>query len=130
MDSQNPVIAVIDDNPVNRLLARRALEDVAEIVEYATMSGFLQSLQDFEPDMAFVDLMMPGENIPEMLAGLAQTRTPLMRRIIVLTADPRVPAALTLRSMDIIGVFERPFLRTDFLSLMQGALDRPANPSV
>tara|TARA_R110000868_G_scaffold2321_2_gene17208 strand:+ start:8626 stop:9000 length:375 start_codon:yes stop_codon:yes gene_type:complete len=118
------VVAVIDDNPVNRLLVRRALEGVAEISEFASMAYFLDAVDDVAPDMAFLDLMMPGEDIPALLATLAESKAELVARIIVLTADPRLPEADAAAASGIIGVVERPFLKADFIALLNMTQDR------
>ena len=53
-------ILIADDNPVNTLIARRALESAGFSVKVATTGREAVDLSDsFEPDLVFMDLRMP-----------------------------------------------------------------------
>jgi len=69
-------IAVVEDNPDNRLLVRVILDSLYELTEYETGSSALEGLQSDPPDLVLLDV-----SLPEM------DGTEVLRRI---RADPRL----------------------------------------
>ena len=65
-----PVIAVVEDNPDNRLLARTILEDHAEIQEYESGPEALAGMRQFAPDAVLLDISLPGMDGVAVLAAL------------------------------------------------------------
>ena len=60
-------IAVVEDNPDNRLLVQAILEDVYDLVEYETGTEALQGFQEEVPDLVLLDISLPGMDGSEVL---------------------------------------------------------------
>jgi CheY-like chemotaxis protein len=69
-------IAVVEDNPDNRLLVRVILDSLYQITEYETGASALEGLPNDKPDLLLLDV-----SLPEM------DGTEVLRRI---RADPRL----------------------------------------
>ncbi|MBI4370166.1 MAG: MASE1 domain-containing protein [Elusimicrobia bacterium] len=65
-------IAVIEDNPDNRLLARSMLEGKYEIDEYENGPRALESLGDHPPHLILLDVSLPGMDGPEVLRRIRE----------------------------------------------------------
>ena len=79
-------IAVVEDNPDNRLLVRVILESLYEVVEYETGYTALEGLPKEKPDLVLLDISLPepdgGEVLRRMRADAALRQLP----VIALTA--------------------------------------------
>ena len=60
-------IAVVEDNPDNRLLVRVILESLYEVVEYETGVAALDGLPKEKPDMILLDISLPEMDGTEVL---------------------------------------------------------------
>lgn len=60
-------IAVVEDNPDNRLLVQAILEDLFEIVEFATGTEAVAGLEEAAPDVVLLDISLPGMDGTEVL---------------------------------------------------------------
>ncbi len=60
-------IAVVEDNPDNRLLVRAILEDQYEIIEYESGLDALTGLRADPPDFVLLDISLPGMDGTEVL---------------------------------------------------------------
>ena len=84
-----PRIAVVEDNPDNRLLVQAILDGLYEITEYESGTAALIGLAEAMPDLVLLDI-----SLPEM------DGTEVLRRI---RSDPRLAAlpviALTAHAM-------------------------------
>ena len=65
-------IAVVEDNPDNRLLVQALLEDKYEISEYETGVEAVEGLQEDAPDLILLDISLPEMDGPEVLAWIRQ----------------------------------------------------------
>ena len=65
-------IAVVEDNPDNRLLVQALLEDRYEISEYETGVEAVEGLQADQPDLILLDISLPEMDGPEVLAWIRQ----------------------------------------------------------
>ncbi len=63
-------IAVVEDNPDNRLLVEAILMDSYEIVEYETGPEALEGLKQDRPDLVLLDISLPGMNGEDVLTEL------------------------------------------------------------
>ncbi len=63
-------IAVVEDNPDNRLLVQALLEDRYEISEYETGVEAVEGLQADAPDLILLDISLPEMDGPEVLAWI------------------------------------------------------------
>lgn len=79
-------IAVVEDNPDNRLLVRVMLEPLYEVVEYETGFAALAGLPEQKPDLVLLDISLPemdgGEVLNRMRADASLRPLP----VIALTA--------------------------------------------
>lgn len=60
-------VAVVEDNPDNRLLMQAILEDHYRIVEYETGAEALSGFRDDRPDVVLLDISLPGMDGTEVL---------------------------------------------------------------
>src|SRR5215471_14674453 len=60
-------IAVVEDNPDNRLLVRVILEPFYQVVEYETGFAALDGLRQSLPDLVLLDVSLPGMDGTEVL---------------------------------------------------------------
>ncbi len=60
-------IAVVEDNPDNRLLVQAILEDAYDLVEYETGTEALEGFQEQVPDLVLLDISLPGMDGSEVL---------------------------------------------------------------
>jgi CheY-like chemotaxis protein len=68
-------IAVVEDNPDNRLLVRVILDSFYEVAEYETGSSALEGLQRDLPDLVLLDVSLPEMDGTEVLRRIrADTR--------------------------------------------------------
>jgi len=60
-------IAVVEDNPDNRLLVRVILEPLYEVAEYENGATALEGLQQQKPDLVLLDVSLPEMDGTEVL---------------------------------------------------------------
>jgi two-component system cell cycle response regulator DivK len=60
-------IAVVEDNPDNRLLVQAILEDLYEISEYESGPAALEGFGRERPDLVLLDISLPGMDGTEVL---------------------------------------------------------------
>ena len=60
-------IAVIEDNPDNRLLARAILQEMYAVFEYDNGPEALQAFNKEKPDLVLLDVSLPEMDGPEVL---------------------------------------------------------------
>ena len=63
-------IAVVEDNPDNRMLVEALLEDTYEISEYETGVEAINGLGDDIPDLILLDISLPEMDGTEVLAWI------------------------------------------------------------
>ena len=71
-------IAVVEDNPDNRLLVQVILEPLYEVVEYETGFAALAGLPRDKPDLVLLDISLPemdGSEVLRRMRGDGQLRT-------------------------------------------------------
>lgn len=81
-----PRIAVIEDNPDNRLLVQAMLEDVYEILEYESGVDAVQGLENDKPDLILLDISLPEMDGTDVLAWIRGNEALKERPVIALTA--------------------------------------------
>ena len=62
-----PRIAVVEDNPDNRLLVQALLEDFYDLTEYETGASVLEGLVGDDPDLVLLDISLPEMDGTEVL---------------------------------------------------------------
>lgn len=63
-------VAVVEDNPDNRLLVRAILEDLYAIEEYENGTEALAGLRAQPPDLVLLDISLPGMDGTEVLRAM------------------------------------------------------------
>jgi two-component system cell cycle response regulator DivK len=79
-------IAVVEDNPDNRLLVNAILEDMYEISEYETGVEAVEGLTEDPPDLVLLDISLPEMDGTEVLAWIRQQPRFRALPVIALTA--------------------------------------------
>jgi len=79
-------IAVVEDNPDNRLLVSALLEDRHRIVEFASGPDALEGMRMEPPDVVLLDISLPGMDGTEVLACLRQEPALAEIPVVALTA--------------------------------------------
>lgn len=62
-----PRVAVVEDNPDNRLLVQALLEEFYELSEYETGAAVVEGLKDDIPDLILLDISLPEMDGTEVL---------------------------------------------------------------
>lgn len=81
-----PKIAVVEDNPDNRLLVQALLEEMYEISEYETGADAVKGLEDDDPDLILLDISLPEMDGTEVLRWVREHGTLRDVPVIALTA--------------------------------------------
>jgi CheY-like chemotaxis protein len=79
-------IAVVEDNPDNRLLVQAMLEDRYELSEYETGTEAVARLGDDLPDLILLDISLPEMDGTEVLAWIRTQDALKDTPVIALTA--------------------------------------------
>ena len=79
-------IAVVEDNPDNRLLVRVILEPLYEVVEYETGFAALEGLPKEKPDLVLLDISLPEMDGTEVLRRMRADAQLQSLPVIALTA--------------------------------------------
>lgn len=79
-------VAVVEDNPDNRLLVEALLDDLYEISEYETGVEAIEGLGDDVPDLVLLDISLPEMDGTEVLAWIRQDVRVKHVPVIALTA--------------------------------------------
>jgi CheY-like chemotaxis protein len=79
-------IAVVEDNPDNRLLVRVILDSLYEVTEYETGSSALEGLQNNLPDLVLLDVSLPEMDGTEVLRRIRNDARLRELPVIALTA--------------------------------------------
>ncbi len=79
-------IAVVEDNPDNRLLVNAILEDMYDISEYETGVEAVRGLADDPPDLVLLDISLPEMDGTEVLAWIRRQPQFTALPVIALTA--------------------------------------------
>ncbi|HEY2804679.1 MAG TPA: response regulator [Gemmatimonadales bacterium] len=79
-------LAVVEDNPDNRLLVHAMLDDAYDIVEFGDGHSALEGLKAARPDLVLLDISLPGMDGVEVLARLRRDPDTATLPVIALTA--------------------------------------------
>lgn len=82
----SPKVAVVEDNPDNRMLVQALLEDRFEISEYETGMEALDGLPGNVPDLILLDISLPEMDGTEVLAWIRKQDGLKHLPVIALTA--------------------------------------------
>ncbi|MDE3173536.1 MAG: response regulator [Gemmatimonadota bacterium] len=79
-------VAVVEDNPDNRLLLRAILGDAYDIVEYDNGEDALAAFARARPDVVLLDISLPGMDGLQILARIRDDAALRTLPVIALTA--------------------------------------------
>jgi CheY-like chemotaxis protein len=79
-------IAVVEDNPDNRLLVQAILEDDFDIVEFENGRDAVEGLRDARPDVVLLDISLPEMDGTEVLEWIRSQPDLAETPVIALTA--------------------------------------------
>ncbi len=79
-------IAVVEDNPDNRLLVQAILEDHYEVIEYENGMDALDGLKKNKPDMVLLDISLPEMDGTEVLGRIREDESLSDLPVVALTA--------------------------------------------
>lgn len=79
-------IAVVEDNPDNRLLVSAILDDRYELSEYETGQEAIEGLPKNPPDLVLLDISLPEMDGTEVLAWIRKQPQFVRLPVIALTA--------------------------------------------
>lgn len=79
-------VAVVEDNPDNRLLVRAMLEDHYAIEEFSNGVDAVRGISDAPPDLVLLDISLPGQDGIEVLDVLRSEHRLDRLPIVALTA--------------------------------------------
>ena len=81
-----PKIAIVEDNPDNRLLVQTLLEDLYDLIEYENGTEALEGLAQDEPDLVLLDISLPDMDGTEVLQWIRSEEQLGNLPVIALTA--------------------------------------------
>jgi two-component system, cell cycle response regulator DivK len=84
--STRPRIAVVEDNPDNRLLVQALLEEMYDLTEYVTGTEALQGLAAHVPDLVLLDISLPEMDGSDVIKVMRADATLRHLPVIALTA--------------------------------------------
>jgi len=79
-------IALVEDNPDNRLLVQAILDDVYDIVEFETGIAALEGFTTFVPELVLLDISLPEMDGTEVLRRMRKDPRLVDVPVIALTA--------------------------------------------
>jgi two-component system cell cycle response regulator DivK len=122
----NPKLAVVEDNPDNRMLVQALLEDSYDLSEYETGLEAVEGLPGNIPDVVLLDISLPGMDGTEVLAWLREQATLKHLPVIALTAHAMAGDREKFLAMGFNDYVTKPILDED---LLIDAIERCLNPA-
>jgi CheY-like chemotaxis protein len=84
--NKQPVIALVEDNPDNRLLMSVILGQTYGITEYTSGEEALQGISNSLPDLVLLDVSLPGMDGLDVLKALREDEALVKLPVVALTA--------------------------------------------
>lgn len=81
-----PRVAVVEDNPDNRMLVEAILDDLYDIVEFETGKQAVAELVEAKPDLILLDISLPEMDGTEVLEWIRGQESLVQVPVIALTA--------------------------------------------
>ncbi len=123
-----PFIALVEDNPDNRLLVQAILEDEFEIEEYENGADALRGLRERPPKLVLLDISLPEMDGTEVLRHMRED--PSLKGIpaIALTAHAMAGDRERFLAMGFDHYLTKPIVDDELLiDTIHGLLQRNAN---
>lgn len=108
-------IALVEDNPDNRMLISILLEDEYEIAEFEDGPSAVEGLADESPDLVLLDISLPGMDGPDVLKHLRGDPRTMGLPMIALTAHAMVGDRAHYLSLGFDGYVSKPIVDEQIL---------------
>ncbi len=79
-------VALVEDNPDNRLLVQAILEDAYEVLEFASGQDAMAGLVEAAPDLVLLDISLPGMDGTDVLDWMRTQPSLASCPVVALTA--------------------------------------------
>lgn len=117
-------VAVVEDNPDNRMLVQALLEDRYDLSEYETGVAAVEGLGDDIPDLILLDISLPKMDGTEVLAWLRRQDTLKHIPVIALTAHAMAGDREKYLSLGFNDYVTKPIIDEDVLiDAIEGCLN-------
>ena len=122
----NPKVAVVEDNPDNRMLVQALLEDRYDLTEYETGVDAVAGLPGNVPDVVLLDISLPEMDGTEVLAWMRGQEALRDLPVIALTAHAMAGDREKYLSIGFNDYVTKPIVDEDVLI---EAIERCLNPT-
>ena len=122
----SPKVAVVEDNPDNRMLVQALLEDRYDLSEYETGVEAVAGLPDNIPDVVLLDISLPEMDGTEVLAWMKEQDALKDLPMIALTAHAMAGDREKYLSIGFNDYVTKPIIDEDVLI---EAIERCLNPA-
>ena len=119
-------IAVVEDNPDNRLLVEALLDDLYELSEFETGAEAVAGLEAAQPDLVLLDISLPEMDGTEVLKWLRAESSIRDCPVIALTAHAMAGDREKFISAGFNDYVTKPIVDEDVLL---GAIERCLKPT-
>ena len=121
-----PKVAVVEDNPDNRMLVQALLEDRYDLTEYETGVEAVEGLPNAIPDVVLLDISLPEMDGTEVLAWMRGQDSLKDLPVIALTAHAMAGDREKFLSIGFNDYVTKPIIDEDVLI---EAIERCLNPT-
>jgi two-component system cell cycle response regulator DivK len=122
----SPKVAVVEDNPDNRMLVQALLEDLFDLSEYETGLEAVEGLPGNIPDVVLLDISLPEMDGTEVLAWMKTQDELKDLPVIALTAHAMAGDREKFLSIGFDDYVTKPIIDED---LLIDAIERCLNPA-
>ena len=123
-------IALVEDNPDNRLLVAAILEDQYAVAEYETGSLALDGMRSNVPDLVLLDISLPEMSGDVVLSHIRGDDTLARLPVIALTAHAMAGDRERFLKLGFDGYIAKPITDEDvLLAAIQQLIDRSNSPN-
>ena len=133
MDSELPLVLLVEDDPDDEIMVRRAMERAAARAELLVARSGSEALQMLQGDdfaqivprlkLVFLDQSLPGIPGPEVLKAIRHDRRTRMIPIVMLTSSTDPGALANAYESGANGYVRKPVDYNEFMRLLGKALD-------
>ena len=122
-------IAVVEDNPDNRLLVQVMLDPLYAVAEYETGGDALAGLRQHKPDLVLLDISLPGMDGTEVLRQIRADAALRDLPVIALTANAMSHQVETYFAAGMNGFVAKPISVPLLFAAIADALSAKGDPS-
>ncbi len=122
-------IAVVEDNPDNRLLVQLLLEPAYEVVEFESGSAALDGIPGANPDLVLLDISLPEMDGTEVLHRLRDDPAMARLPVVALTAHAMAGDREKYLALGFNGYVAKPIVEeAELFAAIEQALANPPTP--